>query len=423
MGRRLKREEVMTIQVLHERGLSNRAIARQLGIREYAVRYRLRAAAERRPDGRSAKPFRAEALAGVIARWMEEAERRRGGVNLQVLHERLVRDHGYTGSYKSVQRYVRAQFPGPKVRTRRRVGTPPGAQGQVDWAEFPRMRIGGCRVPLHAFHLVLSHSRMEAVVWSERADQLAWLHVHNEAFRRLGGVAAVMRVDNVKTAVAKGAGPWGEINRTYREYARAMRFHIDASRPRCPGDKGKVERRILGHRQGFDPSGEDWRDVRELQAYTDEAVLSSARRRTCPVTGDSVLASYEVERGHLTPLPWPLPEPFDLVQQRRVGLDATVRFEGRTYSVPFVYAERELEVRGCAEVVQMWTDGKVVASHPRRTRSRLLIDPAHYEGPGDDRVAAPVPLGKMGRRLEEIAAMVPERRPLDLYAALAEVAR
>ncbi len=423
MGRRLKREEVMTIQVLHERGLSNRAIARQLGIREHAVRYRLRAAAAGRPDGRSDKPFRAEALAGVIARWMAEAEQRGGGVNLQVLHERLVRDHGYAGSYKSVQRYVRAAFPRPKVRTRRRVETPPGAQGQVDWAEFPRMRIGGAVVPLHAFHLVLSHSRMEAVVWSERADQLAWLHVHNEAFRRLGGVAAVMRVDNVKTAVAKGAGPWGEINRTYREYARTMRFHIDASRPRCPGDKGKVERRILGHRQGFDPSGEDWRDVGELQAYTDEAVLGSARRRTCPVTGASVLASYEAERGHLSPLPWPLPEPFDLVQQRRVGLDATVRFEGRTYSVPFVYAERELEVRGCAEVVQMWIDGQVVASHPRRTRSRLLIDPAHYEGPGDERVAALVPLGKMGRRLEEIAAMVPERRPLDLYAALAEVAR
>jgi len=136
-----------------------------------------------------------------------------------------------------------------------------------------------------------------------------------------------------------------------------------------------------------------------------------------------VLASYEAERPSLTPLPQPLPEPFDLVQRRRVGLDATVRFEGRTYSVPFVYAERELEVRGCAEVVQMWTDGRVVASHARHTRSRLLIDPAHYEGPGDERVEAPVPLGKMGRRLEEIAAMVPERRPLDLYAALAEVAR
>jgi len=29
----------------------------------------------------------------------------------------------------------------------------------------------------------------------------------------------------------------------------------------------------------------------------------------------------------------------------------------------------------------------------------------------------------MGRRLQEIAEMVPEKRPLDLYAELAEVAR
>ncbi len=413
----------MTIQVLHERGLSKRAIGRQLGVDERAVRYQLRREAEGRPDGRRDKPFRAGALAGVIEQWMAEAEPGRGGVNLQVLYERLVRDHGYAGSYKSVQRYVRARFPRPKVRTRRRIETPPGAQAQADWAEFPRMRIGGAVIPLHAFHLVLSHSRMEAVVWSERADQLAWLHVHNEALRRLDGAAAVIRVDNVKTAVAKGAGPWGEINKTYREYARTLRFHIDASRPRCPGDKGKVERRILGHRQGFDPTGEDWRDLAALQAYTDQAVLESARRRTCPVTGASVWASYEAERRFLGPLPVSLPEPFDLVGQRRVGLDATVRFEGRTYSVPFRYAEREIEVRGCAEQVQMWSDGQVIAEHPRHTRSRLRIEPSHYDGPGDDRVRAPVPLGKMGRRLEEIAAMVPEQRPLDLYAALAEVAR
>ena len=109
-----------------------------------------------------------------------------------------------------------------------------------------------------------------------------------------------------------------------------MRFYVDASRPRCPGDKGKVERCILGHRQGFDPTGEDWRDLGELQAYTDQAVLESARRRTRPVTGESVWASYEAERRFLGSLLVSIPEPFDLVAQRRVGLDATVRFEGRT---------------------------------------------------------------------------------------------
>lgn len=60
---------------------------------------------------------------------------------------------------------------------------------------------------------------------------------------------------------------------------------------------------------------------------------------------------------------------------------------------------------------------------PRHSRERLLIDPSHYEGPSTDRVEAPVPLGRMGRRLQEVAALVTEERPLDLSATLAEVAR
>jgi len=412
----------MTIQVLHERGCSNREIGRKLGIDEKAVRYRLARKASDARDGRSDKPFRAEQLHAVIAHWLEQAGSRRG-VNLQALHEHLVAEHGYAGSYKSVQRYVRARFPRPKLRTRRRIETPPGAQGQVDWGEFPGVVVRGERLDLHAFHLVLSHSRMEAIVWSERADQLAWLHVHNEALRRLGGVPAVLRVDNVKTAVARGAGPWGTLNETYRRYAKGVRFHIDAARPRTPQDKGKVERRIGVHKQGFDPRQREWDDVAQLQAWTDGEVSRRAERRVCPVTGESVRASYEAECRHLGALPNPLPEPFDLVQRRRVGLDATVRFEGRTYSTPFQYAQREIEVRGCARVVQLWADGKVLAEHPRGTRCRLLIDPAHYEGPSTEAVNAPVPLGRMSRRLVEIAAMVPEQRPLDLYAALAEVAR
>lgn len=80
-------------------------------------------------------------------------------------------------------------------------------------------------------------------------------------------------------------------------------------------------------------------------------------------------------------------------------------------------------MRGCASTVQVWTGGQIVASHARHTRSRILLDPAHYEGPSTERIQAPVPLGRMGRRLQEISAIVPERRPIDLYAALAGVAR
>ena len=422
MERRLRGEEVVTIQVLHERGMSGRGIARQLGVHENAVRYRLQRLASGAVDGRSAKMHSAEPWAEAIAHWMKSGEAARG-VNGLALYEWLVAEHGYPGSYKAIQRFVRAKYPKPKLRVRRRIETPPGAQAQADWAEFPSLVVGGEPVYLHAFHLVLSHSRMEAIVWSERADELAWLTVHNGALQRLGGVPAVIRVDNTKTAIAHGAGPWGVINERYATYARTLRFHVDATRPRAPQEKGKVERRILAHKTGFDPRRRRWRDLAELQGETDAAVERSAKRRICPATGLSVWESFVAEQAQLQPLPERLPDPFDLVAQRRVAIDSTVQFEGRTYSVPFRFADQVVEVRGCASTVQVWTEGQIVASHARHTRSRILLDPAHYEGPSTQRIQAPTPLGRMGRRLQEISAMVPERRPIDLYAALAGVAR
>jgi hypothetical protein len=82
-----------------------------------------------------------------------------------------------------------------------------------------------------------------------------------------------------------------------------------------------------------------------------------------------------------------------------------------------------VEVRGCAREVQIYADGAIIAEHPRHGRERIVIDPSRYEVESSDSVLAPIPLGKMGRRLQEIAAMVPEKRPVDLYEALAEVAR
>ena len=114
------------------------------------------------------------------------AGREVAGLNLAALHDWLVTEYGYAGSLRSVQRFVRARYPRPKLRARRRIETPPGAQAQADWAEFPRVRIRDTEVDLHAFELALSWSRKDAIVWSERQDELAWLSVHNGGLRRLG---------------------------------------------------------------------------------------------------------------------------------------------------------------------------------------------------------------------------------------------
>jgi len=420
---RLRREERVTIEVLAEKGQSNRVIARTLGVDESTVRYHLRRKESGATDGRGgAQERKADPFAGVIAAWWEAKCGGPRPPNAKELHELLVAEHGYVGGYQSVRRWLRAKYPPPLMRTYRRVETPPGAQSQTDWGEFPRVDVGCGPEPLHAFVMTLSHSRKTAVVWSRKEDELHWLSCHNAAFRRLDGIAAVNRIDNVKTAIAVGAGAWGTIHPAYERYAHAVGFHIDACAPREAWTKGKVESKVRLTRLRADPTGARFRDLAELQTWTDERLAAWSRKATCPATGRSVEESWKAEKEALAPLPI-LPEPFDVVATRTVAKDCMVVFEGRSYSVPFEHAGREVELRGCAGKVQVLAGGRVVREYARGTDARIVIDPTCYEGRATDRVAPPPPLGRMGSRLAEILAMPVATRPIHLYAALAEVAR
>ena len=70
MSVKLRREHIVTIQVLAEHGQNHCQIARQLGVNESTIRYRLRRAAQGAEDGRKEKPFKAEALHDVIDTWL-----------------------------------------------------------------------------------------------------------------------------------------------------------------------------------------------------------------------------------------------------------------------------------------------------------------------------------------------------------------
>ncbi|MFP4406845.1 IS21 family transposase [Rhodosalinus sp.] len=420
MGR-LGHEARTAMAVLLKQGHSQSAVARLLGVTEGTVRYQRRRQESGAVDGRSRQTSAVAAHAAAIAHWREQQTG--GRINLAALHDWLRREHGYAGSLKSVQRYWRRTFPAPAIRARRRVETPAGAQAQVDWAEYPGMVLGGEVVDLSALTMTLSWSRKRVTVWARSKDMLSWQACQTGCFRRLGGVPAVLRIDNVKTAVAKGAGSWGVVNPTYRRFAAQLKFHVDACQPRQPQAKGKVERSIRDQRAALDPYGEVFDSLEALQAWTDARLEARAEHLRCPATGTSVAEAWETERALLTPLPETLPEPFDIVVRRTVGVDCMVSFEGRQYSVPFRFARQEVEVRGVAGRVQVLKDCAVIAEHPRGGAALVVIDDGHYAGESTDRVIAPQPLGRMGRRLREIAMTGVQQRSVDLYARLAEVAR
>ena len=420
MGR-LGKEARGAMTVLLERGHRKSDVARLLGVSEGTVRYHERRMKRGAIDGRSLQEAAASVYADAIEHW--RGQREDAAINLVELHAWLRREHGYTGSLRSIQRYWKRTFPAPAIRARRRVETPPGAQAQVDWAHFRGVLIGNEAIDLVALHMVLSWSRKEAVVWARSKDMLSWQSCHTACFSRLGGVPATARVDNEKTAVSKGAGAWGTVNKTYKRYAAQLKFHVDACPPRQPRAKGKVERRVRDQRAACDPSGQVFDSLEALQAWTDSRLSERAAWRRCPMTGTSVAEAWARERALLTPLPETLPEAFDIVVDRPVGIDGLVNFEGRQYSVPFRFVRQTVEVRGLANRVQILKGCEVIATHARGTEARLLKDDAHYEGENTDRVIAPPPLGRMGKRLQDLAAAPVAQRSLDLYAALAEVAR
>jgi transposase len=428
----LNREQIVALKVLKEKGQANTATAKVLGVTEGAVRYHLRRQAAGAQDGR-VKPFLLERLGlteAVQMWWMaEEKSREEAGEkrppSAEELHEYLWEEHEYDGSYKAVLRYVRAKFPRPKIRPYRRMETPPGAQSQTDWLELA-IDIGDQDGPTWLYGLVikLSHSRRKVVIWSRQKDQLAWLHCHNEAFKRLGGIAAINRVDNEKTAISKGAGPWGEVNPVYQAYARTMGFHVNACEAYCPEQKGKVEKGVREIKE-LALSRHRFTSLDELQTYTDRRLEEEARRRICPVTGKSVFATWQDELTLLRSLPARLPAPFDLVQECQVHKDCTIRFEGHTYAVPFAYVGKRVEVRGESGTVQVVDrrTGQALVKYPRHTEALLQIDPRCYEGEATAEVMKPKPLGRLSRRLMELAAEPVQHRAIDYYVKVAEVLR
>lgn len=252
---KLTEAQVELLSEMRDRGTSVRALSRQVGLTEGAVRYRLRKREEAGvADRRAGKPTALDGYEGTveaIQRALGDGRLTGEGRPAQVreIYELLCRDHGYGGSYRSVVRHLRRRYGTPRVRAVRRVETAPGVQAQHDWFEI-RVPLGARRRKLKVLLGTLSHSRAKFCWPGEDEGLLSWQQGHLALFRRYGGVPHWVRIDNLSAAVARGAGPTAELTRGYRAFASACGFEVDACRPGRGSDKGKVERGCSARERG-----------------------------------------------------------------------------------------------------------------------------------------------------------------------------
>ena len=111
---KLGKDEIVTLQVLKGKGESNRAIARRLNVSEGAMRYHLMRQAAGAKDGRQKSCLIEElGLEQVVDHWWQlqcDMLPKDRSPNIQQLWYLLVEDHDYSGSYKSIRKYVRSKF-------------------------------------------------------------------------------------------------------------------------------------------------------------------------------------------------------------------------------------------------------------------------------------------------------------------------
>ena len=210
------------------------------------------------------------------------------GRNAKGIWQNLVDEHGFTGGYSSVKRFVR-KLRGATSRAEARavITTPPGEEGQVDYGSGPMVRDpqSGRYRRTRMFVLTLGYSRKAVRLLTWQSSTRVWAELHERAFRRLGGTPRLLVLDNLGEGVLKPDIYDPVTNPLYADLLAHYGAAALPCRVRDPDRKGKVERAV-GHAKQTPLKGLRFESMEEAQAYLDHwEERGPTRASTAPPSG------------------------------------------------------------------------------------------------------------------------------------------
>jgi transposase len=295
----------------------------------------------------------------------------------QRIYQDLVTEHGFTGKYHSVRRFVR-RLGRVAALPFRRLECDPGAEAQVDFGMAAPMRTPeGKRRRPYVFRIVLSHSRKAYSEAVSRQTTEDFVRCLENAFWYFGGVPQRIVLDNLRAAVHQADWFDPELNPKVRSFAAHYGTVFLPTRPYTPRHKGKVERGIdyvkenaLRGREFVSLAEENHFLLDWEQTVADTRIHGTTRRQVGKLFT-------EIEKPALLPLPVGR-FPFFEEAQRTVHRDGHVEVAKAFYSVPPEYLGRRLWVRWDARLVRIFNDrGEQIAVHVRREPGRFSTHGEH----------------------------------------------
>lgn len=251
-----------------------------------------------------------------------------------------------------------------------------GQEGQVDWYEA-YADIGGERQKAYVFCMRSMASGGAFHCAFPHASQQAFLEAHELAFAYFGGSFAVLRYDNLSSAVKRILrGHQREETTRFIAFRSHWGFESEFCTPGEGHEKGGVEGEGGYFRRNHMvpvPKVDSWAELNALlleASKNDEQRMISGRTQT-------VGAGMNREREHLRALP---EEGFDLaaVHFPKVNASGCVRVLTNFYSVPLPVGI-EVQAKVHSAYVEIWHQGERVARHERCfKRQQKVLHLEHY---------------------------------------------
>lgn len=444
---------------LHAAGATYAEIGRECGVDWRTVKKYL---AEDSSSVPPAAPARVGTQPQAIAAYVEIVEawlRLDIALKGTVIHERLVAEHGFTGSYQRVKVFLADARPriaaelgevdeNPLRGLHRRFEVVAGAQAQVDWGDEGDVLAHVGISNVYSFHMVLSHSRDPFTCFTTSMDLATFFDCHRRAFVHFGGVPGAIVYDRTKTVIRRHVAPnlAVPLHPEAAAFADHYGFTIDVLAAYRPTGKGRVERQVLIAREHV-IAGRVFDSIAAMDAAFG-AWLPIRRAQVHRTHGHVIAVRAETDRAALRPLP---AQPYLVAERhlRRVGKDAMISFESSVYTLPAklvrpgqrvqVAVHRDTTTGDTIVVHALAADGGTwLATHPRAVlKHSWVVEPDHWDGlpdghtravstiapetiAGPDRAAVaagPEPLASLlHRRGGDVAVAV---RPLSTYQQLA----
>jgi transposase len=376
------------LRLRHAQGLTERLIARTLGVsngvvHSYLRRARLAGLTWPLPEGLDDEALErllfpppapaAQSPSRPVPDWAwVEKELRRPGVTRVLLWEEYRAAHpdgfGYTWFCTTYEAWKsRSQ---PVMRQTHRGGEKVFVDFAGDPIDVFDPRTGEAR-PMKLFVAAMGASNYTYAEACPSESLPDWIAVHVNLFAFLGGVPKLVVCDNLKAAVTNPDRFDPGLNRSYAEMAGHYGTAILAARPRKPKDKAKVEVAVQ--------IAQRWILARlRHQRFFALAELNAAIRDLVRELNERTMRSFDASRAALfaeldQPLLSSLPhDPYVFARWKRcrVAPDYHVEVDGHWYSVPYRLIKELVDVRLAGATVEIFHKGQRIASHARAPNRR-----------------------------------------------------